>query len=870
MSFSLLPQSLSSDEEDAPLKLQINSKIKGVGGDKGNFQQKDDDSLSSDEDCMNEDFEFGGLLGEDADSNEIFMRADLNNSWSYKSALQLLEKNDSLNSRKPRINVASIISAARKNLRGAVSTKEKDSNHKSSEESDTNSKSDHQESDDESDDELSLDGAKQFQRLEQDLIKDRQGQQEEKGFLHNENICSDSETEAAKIEAAKAAKYFDSEHGYEEQQIDAFSQIIFARPLLRGVASVGYVNPTKIQAKVIPVALSGRDICASAITGSGKTAAFLLPVMERIIQRGGGGLSLKKWSTKGSTTTRGLVLTPTRELAAQCFSMFTAIAKFTNLRAALIVGGAKNVAAQATELRTRPDIVVGSPGRILDHLTNSPGVDLDDLEFLILDEADRLLDLGFQDEVHEIVKMCPAERQTLLFSATMGTKVDDLVKISLKSPIRIRITDKRRNSVEDDGVEVANRLEQEFVRVRAGNEGINREAMLLSLLTRTYTKRVIVFFDTKSDAHRLMILCGLIGMKAAELHGNLTQPQRIEALESFRSGNVDILLATDLAARGLDISQVKSVINFEMPSQVESYVHRIGRTARAGRSGKCCTLIGEGRRYLMKEIVKDAEQKRNLVSKDSTLSSTSSSTGLIRSRTIAQTVITHFAAKIRSLETHVNEVIAAEAVARMDRIAEMEAMRAQNIIEHCDEIKAREKKEWFSTAKEKLSVKEAAALRKKEIEERVGKGVHRMSRKKRRLIEAKRDLAEFQEEERKKCEESGKRNNNFFSENSIKINAKAEKNRLSSKAKDKDNMSIYDEHLAQEKIKKRKATVTESSLGDNGLFEEEKISFAEKKEASVAPSSYYEFHGYDSRKAGKKIRKKGVNAFKSKSKYKRR
>lgn len=187
---------------------------------------------------------------------------------------------------------------------------------------------------------------------------------------------------------------------------------------------------------------------------------------------------------------------------------------------------------------------------------------MDDVEFLILDEGDRLLDLGFQDEVHEIVKACPTERQTMLFSATMSTKVDDLIKLSLKQPVRMSATDKDNNknsasSAPNSGVEVAPRLEQEFVRVRAGNEGVNREGMLLALLTRTFKSRTIVFFDTKFAAHRLMIVCGLCGIKCAELHGNLTQVQRLEALEAFREGSVDVLLCTDLAARGLDISGEK-------------------------------------------------------------------------------------------------------------------------------------------------------------------------------------------------------------------------------------------------------------------------------------------------------------------------
>lgn len=196
-----------------------------------------------------------------------------------------------------------------------------------------------------------------------------------------------------------------------------------------------------------------------------------------------------------------------------------------------------------------------------------------------MDEADRLLDLGFQEEVFEIVKQCPVERQTLLFSATMNTKVDDLIKLSLKRPVRIRVSDKNNsgNNTSNNDVEVAPHLEQEFIRVRAGNEGINREAMLLALLTRTFTSQTIVFFDLKVQAHKLMILCGLCGIKCTELHGNLSQAQRLEALESFRKGEVNVLLATDLAGRGIDIQNVDTVVNFEMPSQISSYIHRIGK-----------------------------------------------------------------------------------------------------------------------------------------------------------------------------------------------------------------------------------------------------------------------------------------------------
>jgi ATP-dependent RNA helicase DDX27 len=496
--------------------------------------------------------------------------------------------------------------------------------------------------------------------------------------------------------------------------------------------------------------------------------------------------------------------------------------------------------SKASELRTRPDVVVATPGRLLDHITNSQGVDLDDLEFLVLDEADRLLDLGFQDEVHEIVKSCPTERQTMLFSATMSTKVDELIKLSLKRPVRIQATEKKKGVdaiPSTAGVEVAPRLEQEFIRIRPGNEGVNREGMLLALLTRTFKSRVIVFFDTKSAAHRLMIVCGLCGIKCAELHGNLTQVQRLEALEAFREGSVDVLLATDLAARGLDIPGVEAVINFEMPSQVDTYVHRIGRTARAGRGGKSCTLIGEGRRYLMKEVIKDAEEKSRRAASGSKTQDSSLS-GVIRSRTIPPPVIAHFVAKINSLENHVKDVLDAEAVSRMDRIAEMEAMRARNIIEHNTEIKNRPQKEWFASNKQRLSTKEAAAEKKRLIDEKAYTSTHRMSRKKRRAQEAHAAMEEARQEARDEAEESGKKPKKVLSDGAMKGSAKVAKKREMQLERERAERSIHDDDMRRErKLKQKRQKTSGDALGDGGLFSEEKVSFAKKpkKEAADAP-----------------------------------
>ena len=764
------------------------------------------------------------------------------------------------------MNVGALITAKRKSIQKKDETEEAeeeekgrgndtgDSNESESSSSDESEENSDEDSDDDSDDgELPVDDS--HRNLDDDVLKTRAGKEEKES--DGKDQTSDSEETEEEVvenrrEAAKAAAFFDEEQEtLQSQAIESFNQLSLSRPLLRGVSAMGFVKPTPVQASVLPLALSGRDICASAVTGSGKTAAFLLPLLERLLHRYSG-------------RTKAIILTPTRELAAQCLGMLTTFAQFTKLRASLIVGGAKNVNAQAAELRTRPEVIVATPGRLLDLVINAAGVTLDEVEFLVLDEADRLLDLGFQEEVHEIIKACPVSRQTMLFSATMNTKVDDLISLSLKRPVRVRISDKDGNK----DIEVAPRLEQEFVRVRAGNEGINREGMLLALLTRTYTKQTIVFFDTKVMAHRLMILCGLCGIKCTELHGNLAQQQRLMALEDFSTGKVDILLATDLAARGLDIDCVKTVINFEMPSQIESYIHRIGRTARAGRGGKSCTLIGEGRRHLMKQVIRDADSKAKKNKESSTSSGRNESAGIIRSRSIPPAVVAHFVAKIESLSSHLEEIMQAEAVAKMDRIAEMEALRAQHIIEHADEIKARPKREWFASNEQKKMTKAAIAERRRQIAEKAGTGTHRMTRKKRRKREAMEAFAPGQEEGEDEDDAAAKR----VTVGDIKSAVRSQKRRQEEEEKERYDKTIND--VEKNKKKKQKA-VGHDSAGDSSLFAEEKVAYAPRKSgqdtnesSTKVLKSSYNFRGYDpDRKLGKK---RGNKAFKSKSKYKRR
>ena len=806
-----------------------------------------------------------------------------------------LSNNETPSSRIPRMDVSALIAAKRKAIKKGEQKREEEDNEDSLVDPDSDSEKDDDDNaegekngDDDDDDETTSssdseeaddmnedDSAAEQIALEDDVLKMQAGKNKdnkkgrEADESEEEDDDEDDPSEDDAEEAAKAAAFFDNEqqqqqqHQSSDQKIEVFAQLTLSRPILRGIAAMGFVKPTPIQASVIPLALAGRDICASAVTGSGKTAAFLLPLLERLLHRYSG-------------RTSAIILTPTRELAAQCLGMMTTLAQFTKLRASLIVGGNKNLNAQAAELRSRPELVIATPGRLLDHITNAPGVTMDGVDFLVLDEADRLLDLGFQDEVHEIVKQCPVQRQTLLFSATMNTKVDELVRLSLKRPVRVRVSDKEsaggNNHGKSKDLEVAPRLEQEFVRVRASNEGMNREGMLLALLTRTFPKQTIVFFDTKATAHRLMILCGLLGIKCDELHGNLTQQQRLQALENFREGKVDILLATDLAARGLDIDRVRTVINFEMPNQVETYIHRIGRTARAGRGGLSCTLIGEGRRHLMKELIRDAKNKK---SKDKA-SQNSLGTGVIRSRVIPPAVVNHFTNKIASLEKHVEEVLQAEAVARFDRIAEMEAVKAQNIIEHSDEIQARPRREWFTTEKERKLTKAELAEKQKLIAEKAGTGVHRMTRKKRRAREAMQALTAASNNQEKNDGDADDEHQQASASKlpNMKLAARNKKRKEAEKEQSAYEKSVRDYDMEREqtnKKTKRKGVVGTDAVGDGSLFDEDKANFSKKKDAKkleqVAKSSY-SFREFDpDRKLGKKKSNKG---FKSKSKYKRR
>lgn len=367
------------------------------------------------------------------------------------------------------------------------------------------------------------------------------------------------------VRERKRAEFFaEPEAASQEVIFESFVQLSLSRPLLKAIAELGWTQPTLIQQKAVPLCLRGLDICGAAVTGSGKTGAFMIPVIERL-----------RYRSKKVASTRVLVILPTRELGSQVYKVATSLAKYTDITFALCVGGL-SISAQEAELRKRPDVVIATPGRLIDHIRNSASFSVQDVEILIMDEADRMLEEGFQEELDEIISFTPKSRQTMLFSATMTENVDDLIKLSLNKPVRLFVHSTQA---------FAERLEQEFIRIRKNTEE-DRTALLLSLCDRVYKSNVIVFFQSKKAAHHAKIVFGLLGYSASELHGDLNQAQRLNSLEEFRNGESKFLLATDLASRGIDISGVQTVINYDMPSSYSQYVHRVGRTARGEQGGR--------------------------------------------------------------------------------------------------------------------------------------------------------------------------------------------------------------------------------------------------------------------------------------------
>ncbi|MGE5092127.1 MAG: DEAD/DEAH box helicase [Bacillota bacterium] len=353
-----------------------------------------------------------------------------------------------------------------------------------------------------------------------------------------------------------------------------FSNFGLHPDLVRGIRELGFTRPTPIQEQAIPPALEGKDVLACAMTGSGKTAAFVLPILQRLMPKKRG-------------TTRALVLTPTRELAAQIEQHFSQLAMHTPISAAAIFGGV-GMGPQEHAFRSGVDVLVATPGRLLDHL-RQPYARLDHLEVLVLDEADRMLDMGFLPDIRRVLKVLPVRRQTLFFSATMPAPILELTREMLRSPATINLERKAAPAV---GITQAiYPVAQDL-----------KSHLLLELLKRDEVKDAIVFTRTKHRSNRLAEFLERHGVPNARIHGNRSQAQRTEALAAFKAGRIRVLVATDIVARGIDIEELGHVINFDVPNAPEDYIHRVGRTARAEATGDAFTFVAPEEERELRDI----------------------------------------------------------------------------------------------------------------------------------------------------------------------------------------------------------------------------------------------------------------------------
>ncbi len=359
-----------------------------------------------------------------------------------------------------------------------------------------------------------------------------------------------------------------------------FNDLGLTTELLRAVSDQGYSQPTPIQAKAIPAVLEGGDILAGAQTGTGKTAGFTLPLLQRLNTG---------QPTRGQRPVRALVLTPTRELAAQVGESVNSYGKYLPLRSTIIFGGV-SIRPQINALRNGVDILVATPGRLLDHVSQKT-LDLSKVEILVLDEADRMLDMGFIRDIRKVLALLPKQRQNLLFSATFSREIKQLADGLLNAPTLIEVA--RRNTAAESVAQTIHPVDKS-----------RKRALLSHLISSKNWQQVLVFTRTKHGANRLAGQLAKDGINSAAIHGNKSQGARTKALADFKKGAVRVLVATDIAARGLDIDQLPQVVNFELPNVSEDYVHRIGRTGRAGREGEAVSLVSIDEQKLLRDIEK--------------------------------------------------------------------------------------------------------------------------------------------------------------------------------------------------------------------------------------------------------------------------
>lgn len=364
-----------------------------------------------------------------------------------------------------------------------------------------------------------------------------------------------------------------------------FSDLNLSAPLLKAIQDEGYTTPTPVQEKAIPSILEGRDMLAGAQTGTGKTAGFTLPILE---------LLSKKPHSKGKPLLRVLILTPTRELAAQVAESVKAYGRYLPFKSAVIFGGV-GIHPQIQMLRSGVDILVATPGRLLDHISQGT-IDLRYIDTFVLDEADRMLDMGFIKDIRRVIALLPAKRQNLLFSATYSDDIKKLCESILKNPAIVEVA--RRNT------------SSELVNQRVIMVDCKRKTALLGKLINEHKwEQVLVFTRTKHHANKVSEYLAKISISSAAIHGNKSQSARTKALSDFKNGSIKVLVATDIAARGLDIDQLPHVVNLELPNIAEDYVHRIGRTGRAGNNGEAISLVCVDEHEYLKGIEKLINRK---------------------------------------------------------------------------------------------------------------------------------------------------------------------------------------------------------------------------------------------------------------------
>jgi ATP-dependent RNA helicase DDX47/RRP3 len=381
-----------------------------------------------------------------------------------------------------------------------------------------------------------------------------------------------------------------SEPIFEENESQvSFKDLGICSELCLACEKLGFTKPTKIQIESLPYSLSGKDLIALAVTGSGKTAAFVLPILQNLLEN--------------PSQIFALILSPTRELAIQINEQCEALGAFIGLKTSVLVGGL-DLMQQAISLSKKPHIIIGTPGRVADHLQNTKGFNLNSIKYLVLDEADKLLNMDFEKEINLIVSACPAERKTFLFSATMTNKVQKLQRACLKKDaVKIQVSAK---------YQTVDTLIQEFLFIPAAH----KDTYVYFILTQFMGNSTIVFTETTAAASRVTLLINKLGLKAVALFGKLTQDKRLESLNKFKSKGRNILVATEVASRGLDIPSVDLVINYDVPVQTKNYIHRVGRTARAGRAGRAITMVTQYDVVLFQRVEALLGKKLNLFNID--------------------------------------------------------------------------------------------------------------------------------------------------------------------------------------------------------------------------------------------------------------